>query len=159
MDAGILVVSAADGVMPQSREHILLCRQIGVKKIIVFLNKVDVSKDPELNELVEMEIKELLVKYKYDPAETAFIRGSALKAIMDEEPEIGTEAIKSLLDNMDKLIEEPERLIDKPFLLSVDSIHQIQGRGVVVTGTVEQGMCKLGEEIEILGFKVKTILL
>ena len=154
MDAGILVVSAADGVMPQSREHILLCRQIGVKKIIVFLNKVDVARDVELNELVEMEIKELLTKYKYNPDETAFIRGSALKAVMNEEPEIGIEAIKKLLNAMDTLIEEPERLIDKPFLLSIDSIHKIEGRGIVVTGTVEQGACKLGEEVEILGFKV-----
>lgn len=154
MDGGILVVSAADGVMPQSREHILLCRQIGVKKIIVFLNKVDIARDPELNELVEMEIKELLTKYKYNPEETAFIRGSALKAVMNEEPELGINAVQKLLDAMDTLIELPERLIDKPFLLSVDSIHKIEGRGIVVTGTVEQGTCKLGEEVEILGFKV-----
>ena len=156
MDGGILVVSAADGVMPQSREHILLCRQIGVKKIIVYLNKVDVARDVELNELVEMEIKELLQKYKYDPEQTAFIRGSALKAVMGEEPEIGTESIKKLLDAMDSLIELPERLIDKPFLLSVDSIHKIEGRGIVVTGTVEQGTCKIGDDIEVLGFKVKN---
>jgi len=154
MDGGILVVSAADGVMPQSREHILLCRQIGVKKIIIFLNKCDIARDPELNELVEMEIKELLTKYKYNPDETAFIRGSALKACMNEEPELGVQAIQKLLDAMDTLIELPERLIDKPFLLSVDSIHKIEGRGIVVTGTVEQGTCKIGEEVEILGFKV-----
>jgi elongation factor Tu len=157
MDGGILVVSAADGVMPQSREHILLCRQIGVKKIIVFLNKCDIARDPELNELVEMEIKELLTKYKYNPDETAFIRGSALKAVMNEEPELGINAVQKLLDAMDTLIELPERLIDKPFLLSVDSIHKIEGRGIVVTGTVEQGTCKIGEEVEILGFKVNYL--
>jgi elongation factor Tu len=157
MDGGILVVSAADGVMPQSREHILLCRQIGVKKIIVFLNKCDIARDPELNELVEMEIKELLTKYKYNPDETAFIRGSALKAVMNEEPELGNNAVQKLLDAMDTLIDLPERLIDKPFLLSVDSIHKIEGRGIVVTGTVEQGTCKIGEEVEILGFKVNYL--
>lgn len=152
MDGGILVVSAPDGVMPQSREHILLCRQIGVKKIIVFLNKVDLARDPELNELVEMEIKELLVKYKYNPEETAFIRGSALCAINNQEPEIGVQSIQKLLDAMDTLIDLPERMIDKPFLLSVDSIHKIEGRGIVVTGTVEQGTCKVGDDVEILGF-------
>jgi elongation factor Tu len=157
MDGGILVVSAADGVMPQSREHILLCRQIGVKKIIVFLNKCDIARDPELNELVEMEIKELLMKYKYNPDETEFIRGSALKAVMNEEPELGLHAVEKLLNAMDTLIELPERLIDKPFLLSVDSIHKIEGRGIVVTGTVEQGTCKIGEEVEILGFKVNRV--
>jgi elongation factor Tu len=156
MDCAILVVSAADGVMPQSKEHILLCRQIGVKKIIVYLNKVDIPTDPELNDLIEMEIKELLQKYKYDPEATAFIRGSALKAVMNEEPELGVDSIKKLLDAIDNL-KLPERLIDKPFLLAVDSIHKIEGRGIVVTGTVEQGTCKIGDDIEVLGFKVNYL--
>ena len=159
MDGGILVVSAADGVMPQTREHILLGRQIGVSTIIVFLNKCDLAKDPELHELVEMEIKELLQKYKYNPDETSFIRGSALKAVMGEEPELGVDSIKKLLDAMDTLIELPERMSEKPFLLAVDSIHKIEGRGIVVTGTVEQGTCKIGDDIEVLGFRVKSIII
>lgn len=157
MDGGILVVSAADGVMPQSREHILLCRQIGVKKIVVFLNKCDLARDPELNELVEMEIKELLTKYKYDTDPSLFIRGSAIMALQEIEPELGSDSIKKLLDVMDSQIDLPERNIDKPFLLSVDSIHKIEGRGIVVTGTVEQGTCKIGDDVEIMGFKVKKI--
>ena len=154
MDGGILVVSATDGVMPQSREHILLCRQIGVKNIIVFLNKCDLARDTELNELVEMEVRELLQKYQYDSAKTTFIRGSALKAVLGEEKEIGEDSIKRLLDAMDAEIEIPERDLDKPFLLAVDSIFNIVGRGVVVTGTVETGKCKIGDDIEIVGYKV-----
>jgi elongation factor Tu len=153
MDGGILVVSAADGVMPQTREHILLCRQIGVAAIVVFLNKCDISKDPELNELVEMEIKELLAKYNYDPDNTTFIRGSALCAVNGTEPELGSKAIDMLLDAMDEKIPEPVRDIDKPFLLSIDSIFNIEGRGCVVTGTVETGKCKVGDDIEIVGYK------
>lgn len=156
MDGGILVVSAVDGVMPQTREHILLCRQIGVSTIIVFLNKCDQSKDPEINELVEMEVKELLAKYKYDPEKTVFIRGSALCAVQNIEPEIGIQAIQKLLDTMDEKIPEPERDINKPFLLSIDSIFNIEGRGCVVTGTVETGRCKVGDDVEVVGYKRKS---
>jgi elongation factor Tu len=157
MDGAILVVSAQDGVMPQTREHILLCRQIGVSTIIVFLNKCDLSKDPELNELVEMEIKELLAKYKYDPEGTAFVRGSALCAVQNTDKELGPDAIQKLINYMDERIPEPVRDVDKPFLLSIDSIFNIEGRGVVVTGTVEAGKCKVGDDVEIVGFKVYTL--
>lgn len=157
MDGGILVVSAQDGVMPQTREHILLCRQIGVSTIIVFLNKCDLAKDPELHELVEMEIKELLQKYKYDPEETTFIRGSALCAIQGIEKELGTDSIDRLMDAMDAKIPDPERDIDKPFLLSIDSIFNIKGRGCVVTGTVEMGKCKMGDDVEVVGYQRKSI--
>jgi elongation factor Tu len=157
MDGGILVVSAVDGVMPQTREHILLCRQIGVSTIIVFLNKCDLVKDPELNELVEMEVKELLAKYKYDPETTTFIRGSALCAVQGIEPELGIKAVETLLDTMDEKIPEPVRDIDKPFLLAIDSIFNIEGRGCVVTGTVETGKCKVGDDIEIVGYRRKGL--
>jgi elongation factor Tu len=157
MDGGILVVSAQDGVMPQTREHILLCRQIGVSSIVVFLNKCDLARDPELNELVEMEIKELLAKYNYDPENTTFIRGSAYCALQGIEPELGTDSIQRLLDAMDVKIPEPIRDIDKPFLLAVDSIYQIKGRGCVVTGTVETGKCKMGDDVEVVGYQRKKI--
>ena len=156
MDGGILVVSAADGVMPQTKEHILLCRQIGVNSIIVFLNKCDLSEDPELNELVEMEVKELLEKYKYDPNNVAFIRGSALSMINNEKPEIGRESIGKLLDAMDLKIPEPERALDKPFLLAVDSSYNIEGRGCVITGTIETGKIKIGDDVELVGYKRKA---
>lgn len=156
MDGAILVVSAQDGVMPQTREHILLCRQIGVSTIIVFLNKCDLARDPELNELVEMEVKEILQKYKYDPEATIFIRGSALCAVNGQEPELGEKAITKLLDTMDETIPEPTRDVDKPFLLAIDSIYNVEGRGCVVTGTVETGKCKIGDDIEIVGFKRKS---
>jgi elongation factor Tu len=155
MDGAILVVSAQDGVMPQTREHILLCRQIGVSNIIVFLNKCDLAKDPELNELVEMEVKEILGKYKYDPDQTEFIRGSALAAVQGTDKEIGEKAIEKLLNAMDEKIAEPVRDVDKAFLTSVDSIFNIEGRGLVVTGTVEAGKCKVGDEVDIIGFRVK----
>jgi elongation factor Tu len=157
MDGGVLVVSAQDGVMPQTREHILLCRQIGVSTIIVFLNKCDLARDPELQELVEMEVKELLAKYKYDPEATVFIRGSALCAVQGTEKELGVDAIQKLLDNMDEKIPEPVRDIDKPFLLAIDSIYNIKGRGCVVTGSVENGKCKMGDEVEIVGYQRKAI--
>jgi elongation factor Tu len=157
MDGAILVVSAQDGVMPQTREHILLCRQIGVANIIVFLNKCDLARDPELNELVEMEVKEILGKYKYDPEKTEFIRGSALCAIQGTEREIGEKAIEKLLNAMDEKIPEPVRDVDKPFLISIDSIFNIEGRGIVVTGTVEAGKCKVGDEVDIIGLKVSYI--
>ena len=158
MDGGILVVSAADGVMPQTKEHILLCRQIGVKSIIVFLNKCDLSEDPELNELVEMEVKELLEKYQYDPSKVSFIRGSALSMINNEKPEIGKESIAKLLDAMDTNIDEPERPVEKPFLLAVDSSYNIEGRGCVITGTIETGKIKLGDDVELVGYKRKPTL-
>lgn len=157
MDGGILVVSAADGVMPQTKEHILLCRQIGVKSIIVFLNKCDLSEDPELNELVEMEVKELLAKYEYDPTKTTFIRGSAISMINGERPDLGKASIEKLLNAMDNDIPEPERQVDKAFLLSVDSTINIKGRGCVVTGTVETGKVKIGDEVELVGYQRKPI--
>ena len=153
MDGAILVVSAQDGIMPQTREHILLCRQIGVNSIIVFLNKCDLVRDPEMYELVEMEIKELLQKYKYDPDTITFIHGSALCAVQNTDKELGVDAIKLLVDTMDKEIPEPMRDLDKPFLLSIDQIFIIEGRGVVVTGSVEAGKCKIGDEVEIVGYK------
>lgn len=157
MDGAILVVSAADGVMPQSREHILLCRQIGVETIIVFLNKCDLVKDSELHELVEMEIKELLEKYQYDPEKVKFIRGSALACLQDTDKELGHDAIKKLLETMDSEIKEPERDVDKPFLLSIDGMINIEGRGCVATGTVEQGRCKIGDEMEIVNYRRKPL--
>ena len=157
MDGGILVVSAVDGVMPQTKEHILLCKQIGVKDIIVYLNKCDLANDPELHELVEMEVKELLEKYEFDPEKTAFIRGSALSAINNKDPEIGKESIKLLLENLDEKVREPERDVNKPFLLAIEHIHNIEGRGMVVTGSVETGKVKAGDDVEIVGFTRKTI--
>jgi len=155
MDGGILVVSAVDGVMPQSKEHILLCRQIGVKNIVVFLNKCDLCEDQELQELVEMEIKELLEKYEYDPKKTAFVRGSALCMINNERPELGKESIKKLVEAMDTSIAEPERAVDKPFLLAVDNAINIDGRGCVVTGTIESGVARVGDDVELVGYKRK----
>ena len=157
MDGGVLVVSAQDGVMPQTREHILLCRQIGVQTIIVFLNKCDLAKDPELQELVEMEVKELLAKYQYDPEATVFIRGSALCAVQGVEKELGADSIQKLLDTMDEKIPEPVRDIDRPFLLAIDSVYNIKGRGIVVTGSVETGKCKMGDEVEIVGYQRKSM--
>lgn len=125
MDAGILVVSAQDGAMPQTREHILLCRQVGVGTILVFINKCDVAKDPELQELVEMEVRELLNKYEYKGDETTFVRGSALCALNDTEPEIGEKKVMELLDAMDTVIPEPTRDTDKPLLMSVESTFTI----------------------------------
>jgi len=137
MDGGILVVSAADGAMPQTREHILLCRQVGVKTIIVFLNKCDLVQDEEMHELVEMEVRELLSSYDYDGDNTVFIKGSALSALNGTDPEIGEEAMEQLVNAMDEHIIEPTRESDKDFLMSIDSSLNIAGRGVVATGTVE----------------------
>lgn len=155
MDGGILVVSAVDGVMPQTKEHILLCRQIGVKSIVVFLNKCDLAEDPELNELVEEEVKDLLKKYEYDPNKTVFIRGSALSYLNGENPEIGVKAIEKLVNALDSEIPEPVRATEKPFLLAVDSTINIKGRGCVVTGTIESGKIKLNEEVDLVGYKRK----
>jgi elongation factor Tu len=155
MDAGILVVSATDGAMPQTREHILLCRQVGVGTIIVFINKCDVAKDPELQELVEMEVRELLNKYEYKGDEAKFVRGSALCAMNDTEPELGEKKVLELVDAMDTLIPEPVRDTDKPLLMSVESTFTIGGRGTVATGTIETGKVKVGEDVDLVGYSPK----
>jgi len=149
MDGAILVVSAADGPMPQTREHILLARQVGVPAIVVFLNKVDLLDDPELLELVEMEIRDLLSKYEFPGDDITIVRGSALAA-MEGKPE-GVEAITNLMAAIDKDIPEPERVTDQPFLMSVEDVFSITGRGTVATGRIERGVIKLGETIEIVG--------
>lgn len=157
MDAGILVVSATDGAMPQTREHILLCRQVGVKTIIVFINKIDVANDPELQELVEMEVRELLSKYEFDGDNAVVIKGSALCAMNDTEPEIGEQRVLKLVETMDTVIPEPERDVDKPLLMSVESTFTIPGRGTVVTGTIESGKVKLGDEVDLVGYNKKNV--
>jgi elongation factor Tu len=149
MDGAILVVSAADGPMPQTREHILLARQVGVPKIVVFLNKVDLLDDPELLDLVEMEVRDLLSKYEFDGDNISIIRGSALAAL-EGKPE-GVAAIGALLDAIDKDIPEPQREIDKPFLMSVEDVFSITGRGTVATGRIERGIVKVGDTAQIVG--------
>ncbi|MDR1457051.1 MAG: elongation factor Tu [Puniceicoccales bacterium] len=149
MDGAILVVSAADGPMPQTREHILLARQVGVPKIVVFLNKVDLLDDPELLDLVEMEVRDLLSKYEFDGDNISIIRGSALAAL-EGKPE-GIAAIGALLDAVDKDIPEPQREIDKPFLMSVEDVFSITGRGTVATGRIERGVIKVGDTAQIVG--------
>jgi len=158
MDGAILVCSAADGPMPQTREHILLARQVGVPYIVVFLNKADMVDDEELLELVEMEVRELLDKYDFPGDDTPVIIGSALKALEGDDSEIGTQAIAKLIDALDTYIPQPERAIDGAFLMPVEDVFSISGRGTVVTGRIEQGVVKVGEEIEIVGIKdtVKT---
>jgi len=160
MDGAILVVSAPDGPMPQTREHILLGRQVGVPSILVYLNKVDMigAGDEELLDLVELELRELLTKYKYPGDDTPIIRGSALKALEGEVSDIGTKSIDKLMDACDSFIPEPVRALDKPFLMPVEDVFTISGRGTVTTGRVERGIVKVGEEVEIIGFKdtVKT---
>jgi len=151
MDAAILVVSAADGPMPQTREHILLARQVGVPYIVVYLNKADMVDDPELLELVEMEIRDLLSKYSFPGDDTPIITGSALKALQGEESEIGEQSILKLLDTLDTYLPDPEREIDQPFLLPIEDVFSISGRGTVVTGRIERGIVKVGEELEIVG--------
>jgi elongation factor Tu len=159
MDGAILVVSAADGPMPQTREHILLARQVGVPAIVVFLNKADMVDDKELLELVELEVRELLTKYKFPGDDTPIVIGSALKALEGDTSELGEVAILKLMDAVDSFIKEPARAIDKPFLMPVEDVFTISGRGTVVTGRVERGIVKVGEEIEIVGFKAtqKTV--
>jgi len=154
MDGAILVVSAPDGPMPQTREHILLAKQVGVPKILVFLNKIDMVDDPELIELVEMEIRELLTKYQYPGDETPIVRGSALKAL-EGDPE-AEKAIMDLMDKVDEYIPTPERPIDKPLLMPVEDVFSIKGRGTVVTGRIERGMVKVNEEVEIVGITPKS---
>jgi elongation factor Tu len=153
MDGAILVVSAADGPMPQTREHILLARQVGVPGIVVFLNKADMVDDKELLELVELEVRELLSKYKFPGDDTPIVIGSALKALEGDTSEMGEGAILKLMEAIDAFIQEPEREIDKPFIMPVEDVFTISGRGTVVTGRVERGIVKVGEEIEIVGFK------
>jgi elongation factor Tu len=153
MDGAVLVVSAADGPMPQTREHILLARQVGVPYIIVYMNKADMVDDAELLELVEMEIRELLSKYDFPGDDTPIIIGSALKALEGDQSDIGEPSIMKLADALDSYIPEPERAIDRPFLMPVEDVFSISGRGTVVTGRVERGIIKVGEEIEIVGIK------
>lgn len=154
MDGSILVVAATDGVMPQTREHILLARQVGVPKIIVFLNKCDMVEDGDLIDLVEEEVRELLDKYEYDGANAPIIRGSALKALEDEDNSTeDSQKIIELVDQLDQYIPEPEREINKPFLMPVEDIFSIEGRGTVTTGRIERGEVKVGDEIEIVGIK------
>jgi elongation factor Tu len=158
MDGAILVVSAADGPMPQTREHILLARQVGVPYIVVFLNKADMVDDAELLELVEMEVRELLTSYDFPGDDTPIIIGSALKALNGDEGEYGSQAIFKLMDALDSYIPLPERALDKPFLMPIEDVFSISGRGTVVTGRVERGIVRVGEEIEIVGLRptVKT---
>jgi elongation factor Tu len=156
MDGAILVVSAADGPMPQTREHILLARQVGVPYILVYLNKADMVDDAELLELVEMEVRELLSSYDFPGDDTPIITGSALKALAGEDTELGTQSIVKLLSAMDSYIPQPVRDTDKPFLLPIEDVFSISGRGTVVTGRVERGIIKVGEEVEIVGIHPTT---
>ena len=158
MDGGILVVSASDGPMPQTREHILLARQVGVPALVVFMNKVDMVDDPELLDLVEMEVRELLSSYQFPGDDIPIIRGSALCALNGTNPEIGREAILKLMEAVDTYIPQPHRPVDLPFLMPIEDVFSISGRGTVVTGRVERGIVKVGEEIEIVGLRdtVKT---
>jgi elongation factor Tu len=151
MDGAILVVSALDGPMPQTKEHVLLARQVGVPQIVVWLNKVDAVEDPDLLELVEMEVRDLLNKYQFEGDKIPVVRGSALKA-MQGDPE-GEQTVVNLLNALDEWIPEPVRDIDKPFLMAVEDVFSIKGRGTVVTGRIERGIIKVGEEVEILGFR------
>jgi elongation factor Tu len=151
MDGAILVVSAADGPMPQTREHILLARQVGVPALVVFMNKTDMVDDPELLDLVEMEIRDLLTSYQFPGDKIPIVRGSALCALESRDPEKGAEAIKKLMDAVDEYIPQPERPKDRPFLMPIEDVFSISGRGTVVTGRVERGIVKVGEEVEIVG--------
>jgi elongation factor Tu len=159
MDGAILVVSAADGPMPQTREHILLARQVGVPYIVVFMNKADMVDDKELLELVEVEVRELLSKYEFPGDKTPIIIGSALKAMEGDKSDLGEGAILKLAEALDSYIPQPKRVTDKPFLMPVEDVFSISGRGTVVTGRVERGIVKVGEEIEIVGLKptIKTV--
>jgi len=160
MDGAILVVSAADGPMPQTREHILLARQVGVPAIVVFLNKCDMVDDKELLDLVEMEVRELLSSYKFPGDKIPVIKGSALKALEGDAGELGESAIISLMNAVDEYVPQPQREKDKPFLMPVEDVFSISGRGTVVTGRVERGVIKVGEEIEIIGLRptIKTVV-
>jgi elongation factor Tu len=160
MDGAILVVSAADGPMPQTREHILLARQVGVPALVVFLNKVDMVDDPELLELVEMEVRELLSSYQFPGDDIPIIKGSALMALEDKNPDIGEKAVLELMASVDAYIPQPVRATERPFLMPIEDVFSISGRGTVVTGRVERGVVNVGDEVEIVGIKntVKTIV-
>ena len=160
MDGAILVVSAADGPMPQTREHILLARQVGVPALVVFMNKCDMVDDPELLDLVELEVRELLKSYQFPGDDLPVVRGSALMALEDKNPEMGEQAVLKLMAEVDKYIPQPIRDKDKPFLMPIEDVFSISGRGTVVTGRVERGIVKVGEEIEIVGLKAtaKTVV-
>src|SRR5665213_3386187 len=149
MDGAILVVSAADGPMPQTREHILLARQVGVPALVVFMNKVDLVDDPELLELVEMEVRELLTSYQFPGDKIPIIKGSALMALEGKEPKLGHDAILQLMEAVDTYIPQPDRPKDRPFLMPIEDVFSISGRGTVVTGRIERGIVKVGDEIEI----------
>ena len=160
MDGAILVVSAADGPMPQTREHILLARQVGVPALVVYLNKCDMVDDPELLELVEMEVRELLSSYQFPGDDIPIVKGSALMALEDKNPELGNDSVLELMKAVDAYIPQPERATDRPFLMPIEDVFSISGRGTVVTGRVERGIVKVGEEVEIVGIKatVKTVV-
>ena len=160
MDGAILVVSAADGPMPQTREHILLARQVGVPALVVFLNKVDMVDDPELLELVELEVRELLSSYQFPGDDIPIIKGSALCALEDRNPELGEQAILQLMEAVDAYIPQPARATDRPFLMPIEDVFSISGRGTVVTGRIERGVVNVGDEVEIVGIKntVKTVV-
>ena len=153
MDGAILVVSASDGPMPQTREHILLARQVGVPSLVVFMNKCDLVDDPELLDLVELEVRELLSKYEFPGDDIPIIRGSAVAALEDKTPELGHDAIMKLMAAVDEYIPQPERPKDKPFLMPIEDVFSISGRGTVVTGRIERGIVKVGDELEIVGLK------
>ena len=153
MDGAILVVSAVDGPMPQTREHILLAKQVGINELVVFLNKVDMVDDEELLELVEMEVRELLTKYGFNGEDIKIIKGSALKALTEKETDLGQRAIEKLMKAVDESISMPKRDVEKPFLMPIEDVFSISGRGTVVTGRIEQGKIKVGEEVEIVGIK------
>jgi elongation factor Tu len=156
MDGAILVVSAADGPMPQTREHILLARQVGVPALVVYLNKVDMVDDPELLELVEMEVRELLSSYQFPGDKIPIVRGSALAALEDKTPELGKQSILKLMAAVDEYIPQPDRPKDQPFLMPIEDVFSISGRGTVVTGRIERGVIKVGEEVEIVGIRPTT---
>jgi elongation factor Tu len=160
MDGAILVVNAADGPMPQTREHILLARQVGVPALVVYMNKVDQVDDEEILELVELEVRELLSKYDFDGDNIPIVKGSALAALEGRDPEIGENSIRELMKAVDEHIPQPERPVDRPFLMPIEDVFSISGRGTVVTGRVELGIVKVGEEVEIVGIKptVKTVV-
>jgi elongation factor Tu len=160
MDGAILVVSAADGPMPQTREHILLARQVGVPAIVVYLNKVDMVDDPELLDLVELEVRELLSSYQFPGDKIPVVRGSALMALEGKQPDQGHDSILKLMEAVDEFIPQPERAKDRPFLMPIEDVFSISGRGTVVTGRVERGIVKVGDEIEIVGLRptVKTVV-
>src|ERR1700716_1211763 len=156
MDGAILVVSAADGPMPQTREHILLARQVGVPSLVVYMNKIDMVDDPELIELVELEMRELLSSYGFPGDDIPVVKGSALAALEGKDPEVGAKSIKELMDAVDAYIPQPERAKDRPFLMPIEDVFTISGRGTVVTGRVERGLVKVGDEVEIVGLRPTT---